>query len=617
MRTITRGLWTAAALLLAGPRLAAQIPAEPFAAPPYDLTAADFAIDGDLGSFDGSLSGRIVEPGVMIVTVRLAAPAAAPPPRFSVRWSLPSVDVAGFWNSNVSIDKVNYYRSSVDSRVVSGAPVLTLYNAADRNRLTFAVSDARNPIRLDASLQEEDARFHFGVTFFRRTGPALSTYHAEIRVDTRPVPFYRALAAVSDWWADQPDLRPAPVPDAAVRPAYSTWYAFHQHLDPTAILAELRLARDLGYGTVIVDDGWQTLDTLRGYRYTGDWSPDRIPNMRAFVDSVHALDMRFVLWYAVPFIGEAARNFARFEGKYLRYWESQGAYVLDPRFPEVRAFLADTYDRAMVEWSLDGFKLDFIDFFAADDSTVVGANGGRDIASVDEAVEQLLRDVTQRLRARNPDVLIEFRQRYVGPSMRQFGNMFRGVDAPNNAAANRAEITDLRLLAGNTAVHSDMIMWHPDEPVEVAAQQLLAVLFAVPQLSVRLTALPASHRRMVAFWTDYWNDQRGLLLGGEFAPANPGAVYPLIKAVRGPRVIVGVYGDLVVPLDEGPYRDVHLINGKASTTIVVDLRTGMGTVELDVLDAEGTVIERRSRGMPAGVYQFRVPAGGLIRIVRM
>lgn len=48
------------------------------------------------------------------------------------------------------------------------------------------------------------------------------------------------------------------------------------------------------------------------------------------------------------------------------------------------------------------------------------------------------------------------------------------------------EITNLRIMAQNTAVHSDMFIWRKEERVEDAALQILNILYSVPQLSVRL-----------------------------------------------------------------------------------------------------------------------------------
>lgn len=40
--------------------------------------------------------------------------------------------------------------------------------------------------------------------------------------------------------------------------------------------------------------------------------------------------------------------------------------MLDPRYKEVRDFLSALYKKALLEWDLDGFKLDFIDEWRAD-----------------------------------------------------------------------------------------------------------------------------------------------------------------------------------------------------------------------------------------------------------
>src|SRR6476646_2438327 len=118
------------------------------------------------------------------------------------------------------------------------------------------------------------------------------------------------------------------------------------------------------------------MDTKRGYAFTGDWEPERIPNMKAFVDSAHALGVKVMLWYAVPFVGKNSKASARFKDKTLRFDERLGTYVVDPRYPEVRQYLIDTYTRAIRDWGIDGFKLDFIDQFAANASTALTAENG-------------------------------------------------------------------------------------------------------------------------------------------------------------------------------------------------------------------------------------------------
>jgi alpha-galactosidase len=586
------------------------------AAIPIQFNSDFIKIEGDLKGFEASWTSEVIENRLEVIDLRLTSPTAATPPRFSVKWNFPSIDITAFWNPNISVDKVNYYGNRVTSRATSQAPVSAFLNARDMNRFTFACSDALNKVLVQSYLREEDAKFYCTLVFFDEKTPPLKEYTVQIRIDTRNIPFYKALNDVSEWWAAQKNYEPAPVPDHAKWPMYSTWYSFHQNLNADDVVNECAIAKKLGFDAVIVDDGWQTLDSQRGYAFTGDWEPVRIPDMKNFVDRIHQLGMKFLLWYSLPFVGENSKNYQQFRGKYLTYWKGQGTYVLDPRYPEVREFIINSYEKAMNEWDLDGFKLDFIARFAANEQTVLTAAGGRDYASVNEAVDKLMTDVMSRLRAVKPDILIEFRQPYIGPLMRKYGNMFRAADCPNMAVINRVRTTDIRLLCGNTAVHSDMFMWHKDDSVENAALQILNVLFSVPQLSVRLDSIPDEHLEMVKFWINYWRENRDVLLDGEFIPVNPGAVYPMILARTKNKTIAALYNDVLISLDAKECDNLDIVNAKSSEYVVLDLTCDLGKVNTDTYDCSGNLVKKRTRTLKKGVYKFMVPASGLLTIVK-
>jgi alpha-galactosidase len=380
------------------------------------------------------------------------------------------------------------------------------------------------------------------------------------------------------------------------------------------MLAECKTAKTLGFESIIVDDGWQTLDSQRGYAFTGDWHPQRLGDVRAFVESVHALDMKVLLWYSLPFVGWEATNHAPFEGKYLRRWESQRTDVLDPRYPEVREFIIQTYKTAVQDWDLDGLKLDFIDFFTAQAETELTVADGRDIASVNEAVDRLMTDLMASLRALKPDIMVEFRQVYIGPLMRKYGNMFRAADCPNMAAVNRNRTIDLRLLSGNTAVHSDMYMWHPEESVENAAQQLLNVLFSVPQLSVRLDTLPQEHLAMVKFWTTYWNENRDVLLDGDLIPTHPSSNYPSVIAHGKSKTIIALYETNFARISSEA-REIDIINATSDTLVVLHLTKSLGDAQINIRTTTGELVSTDTINLGIGSHSFVVPASGILNIM--
>lgn len=582
----------------------------------------EIELQGDLKGFQSELIKEEVSKDIHVITLKLSSSKRASPPKCTLFWKIPIVDITTQWTTSSHQHKFLYPnwsgRAGITSRATNHAPVVSLLNNQDENRLTFACSDALNTIRLNTGVKEEDGHFYCEVRFFTEKHPPLRSHEVQVRIDLRPCHFSRSLREVADWWASLDAYRPSPIPEHARLPMYSTWYSFHQNLVVDEVLDQCRRSKALGYEAVIVDDGWQTLDSNRGYLYTGDWWPERIPDMAGFVDAVHDIGMKFILWYSVPFIGDSAKNASRFQGKYLSHWGGEwgGSSTLDPRYPEVREFLIQTYEDALRDWDLDGFKLDFVDDFVADEKTVLDASDGRDYASVNRAVDRLMTDIMKRLRAIKPDVLIEFRQSYIGPLMRKYGNMFRAGDCPESAHYNRIRITDLRLLSGNTPTHSDMLMWHPDEPVESAALQLLHVLFSVPQLSVRLEKIPEDHIQMVQFWTDYWLENRVVLLEGEFIPFRPAMNYPLIIGRTQNKTIVGVYEDMVVPFD-GKAEELHFINGKGTETIVLSLAEDWGEVRMKVIDCRGQSVQNIRINMMRGLHSIQVPPSGLVKLVRV
>jgi alpha-galactosidase len=581
---------------------------------PIMVNMDSIQIDGDLGNFILEKTTNQIEDGLQVITFKFTANSPSELKPVTLRFNFPSVDVTGFWNPTFA-DKSNYWRSAFSSKASTWAPTFTFYNNRLQNRITYSLSDALNKIEFWNYIKEEDVNFHPAIRLFSERMPKTKEYEIELRIDTRQQPYYEAISGVSDWWASMPEYTPLNVPSIAKRPMYSTWYSYHQSITAEEIIKESELAKSLGAEAVIVDDGWQTMDAQRGYAYTGDWEPDRIPDMKAFVDGVHAKGMKFLLWYSLPFMGENAKNYDRFKGKYLFYWNGQGTWVMDPRYPEVREYIINTYETALNEWDLDGFKLDFIGRFSAQNDTDLTARNGRDFASVNEATDHLMTEVMNRLKTIKPDIMIEFRQPYIGPLMRKFGNMLRGTDAPNDGVGNKVEIVNLRLMAGNTAVHSDMFIWRKEEPVESAALQILNILYSVPQLSVRLEEMPEKHLNMIRYWFKYWNNNRDILLDSKFVPGNPQGNFPIITAYDDKKQITTLYDDIIVKIEGKSIQNLDLINAKGSQLIALDLSESWDG-NVNILDCEGKLILSQSVHLKPGINRLEAPLSGMIQLKR-
>ncbi len=562
-------------------------------------------------------SRGVAADGVEEMEIVLSAEKPLTPPRFSVSFDFAQIDAHHKWTTRTeSVTLPPNWGCRSDSRLCSGMPLVAFLNDNDRNRATVACSEAKRHLVIEAGLREEDCHLVWKIDFFSESEAPLTSYRTKLRFDRRDVFFGDAIAAGSKWISETANLTPARVPEAAFEPLYSAWYSFHQDVHDTEIEAECAEAVKLGMKVVIIDDGWQTDDTNRGSAYCGDWevSTNRFPSMAAHVAKVQAMGMKYMIWYGVPMIGLKSKNYDRFKGKYL--WTSGGRWsgysCLDPRFPEVRRFLCDIYAKAMKEWNLDGMKLDFIDAigFRGADPAVKENYAGRDIKSLSEAVDTLMKEVYATLTAIKPDALVEFRQSYIGPGIRQYGNMLRAGDCPGDLLANRCRIANLRLTSGETAVHADMLEWHPEESPEQAARFVLSTMFGVIQYSVMLRNLPADHKRMVTHWLGFSQRHREALLKGSFRPRHYEAHYPILEGESATERIIGVYNDAVFAECGAPDRDVYVLNATGKASLALKLAAKPSAVE--VCDTFGVCVARPD--LAAGLQEIPVPASGYVKL---
>ena len=493
------------------------------------------------------------------------------PTPYLIEWQENQIDMYGFWSSKShSFHNLtpNWSMREIDSKTASGMPLACIYNKADENRACIALSDPASPVKISVGVVEENAKLHFKIELLSQKSPIMKGYEVVIRIDRRKIPAYKAIKETRDWWSEL-GYKCAYVPNESRLPMYSCWYSFHQRTIPEEIIEECKVAKALGMDTVIVDDGWQTDDNGRSYAYCGDWQvcEKKIPDMKAFVDEIHSLGMKFMLWFSVPFVGFESKNYKRFEGKYLNTRHRVSASVLDPRFPDVREFLVDTYCENVKKYGYDGLKLDFIDSFHLSEESSE-AYDQMDTVSVEEGLEKLLKEATVRLKEINREIMIEFRQSYIGPIVSRYGNLFRVTDCPNDAYFNRIGSLDLRITSDKIPVHSDMLMWNKDDTNESVMYQLLAIMFSVPQISVRFDSITNDHKRMLKAFLDFWRKHREIILDGEITVWGLDANYTAAKVQKDGHNVAVLYQSGVYTLagDE----DAHLFNSTGNDFVYVE-----------------------------------------------
>ena len=565
-----------------------------------------------------------IDAGRDVVTVKMSAATEAIPPTFKLSFRASGADIRHVWVSDYKQDAPRFWLRgwkgpyNYASQLAKELPVAVAFNQDEASRLAVACSEAMHRVDFELGSVPRTSDALVALVFFRQGAPLMKEYSVSMLVDGRTRPWYETVRDSADWISRVNGFVAAPVPEAAFDPLYSTWYAFWQDVHADVLEEEARLAAAVGMKTMILDDGWQKAESKSAYSATGDWLPvaSRFPDMRGHVEAVHRAGLKYMLWLSVPYVGSESAAYRRFKDKILKYHgnDSERGFhaVLDPRYQDVREYLLATYERVVRDWDFDGVKLDFIDQFTLPDVDPAVRTGyaGCDFKSVPLAVDHLMKEVVRRLRAIKPDVLIEFRQSYIGPAILQYGNMMRACDCPSEPDVNRKRIADLRLTSGKTAVHADMLVWSKDERPEGAAKPILSALFGVIQYSMVLKDVPATHRDVIRHWLDFSQTHRETLLKGEFRPHHPELNYPYLEAESAVERIAAVYtGDWVVRLGMLD-KPVCLINATERETLVVEIasETARGECFDTFGRAAGTV------SLVRGLNRVPIPESGYLKI---
>ncbi len=530
------------------------------------------------------------------------------PQKTILKCVVPATNALAIWSSfdRVHILRPDWGMNEINSRLASGMPIQQLLGFDGNNRMCVSVSDVDTPIKIRMGYNEENAEVICEVEFFALQTNKKNEYNATVRFDFRNIKYYDSIYDTVTWWENECGYKSAPVPECAKLPMDSLWYSFHQNLDYEKILDECRNSKEFGLKTVIIDDGWQTDDNNRGYAYCGDWEVSKIKmlDMKSLVKEIHNIGMKVILWYSVPFMGIHSKKFNEFKTMLLdESGDKETFFSLDPRYKKVREYLSNLYENAIKEWNLDGLKLDFIDSFVLKGKSLE-SDERRDYESLEDAIHALLVETKEKLTKLKSAVLIEFRQSYVGPSIRKYGNMLRVGDCPGDVITNRSQIINLRYTSGKTAVHSDMIMWNKNDTVENAAEQFINVIYSVPQISMLINELPQEHKKMLGFYIDFWNENRKVLLNGKLTAENPESEYSIARATLEDNEIITPYTNSLVEIIKN---NAIVVNGTTKESLVLKDAGGYKT---KIFNCLGEVVSEFI--IKNTLEEVNVPRAGLI-----
>lgn len=519
-------------------------------------------------------------------------------------------DAVGYWHPEQRAMRALSpdWAGRTTTSLVRSAPVGALYTATGEVLLGWAAGEGVAELSVRFGVSEEHKSFVVELRPVRPLGADLT-----VVLDGARDSLAETVRRLGTWLSDR-CAGPVREPPALARlPVYSTWYAFHQDIDAARVTAEAALAVELGCGSVFIDDGWQRLGRGRSYRGNGDWVPDeaKFGDLAATVETIHGMGAAAALWVAPLLLGPQSAAFGR-----LAAYAPHAApgldrsQVLDPRYGEVRAHAVESCLRLVRDYGVDLLKLDFLDHAMV----YRDAPGGGDLPDVGLAVAELLGGLLRRLAEMGRgDVAFEFRQPYVSPAVARFGEILRANDCPADSVINRRGTIDARLLSVGQVVHSDSLMWGPTGGAEAVAQQLYGGWFAVPQISMCLSALPREQVSALRGLLDLWREHVDVVLGGTLTTSGAEHGYDVVGAVRADlgRSVIARYVPTVVDLGAQQAAATTVINATPVAKLVLRVARPVsgGVVRSAAADEIATVAP-----MGVGLVELAVPPYGSVTL---
>ncbi|HEW91125.1 MAG TPA: hypothetical protein ENF81_01070, partial [Thermotogaceae bacterium] len=244
-----------------------------------------------------------------------------------------------------------------DTSLYREFPFLSFINRKGENKFALGIKDPTLGFKISGGIIEKTEEFELDISSI--TKHRGNSFELEVFISTQQKHWFELSQLYSNWVNPEQDK----LPDFMYDPVYCSWYAFYQELDQKYLESVVEEAHNLGFKIFILDDGWFTDDTNRGYWYTGDWEvyEGKFPNFKDHVKKIHDIGMKYVLWIAPFMFGKKSKNYDSLSKYSVNSRDNLGFENLCPQSNFTKKRIINVLKELLIKYDLDGFKLDFID----------------------------------------------------------------------------------------------------------------------------------------------------------------------------------------------------------------------------------------------------------------
>ena len=243
-----------------------------------------------------------------------------------------------------------------------GIPMVILWTAEqnisvglDEDRLRLVSIPVRRCGKKTSACIRQD--FHKSIVL--EPGDTLHAYNQFVLESPAGSDFFGPLRTFSQYMQKNHGWQPPVSPDDAFEPVWCAW-GYERNFTVDEVIGTLPKVVELGFKWVDIDDGYQVCE--------GDWETnERITDdgMRRMTAAVHDAGLKAKIWWC-PLAADPESRLAtehpemllvQHDGTHekISWWDS---WYLSPVNPYTQQYTLDLVDRFILDWGMDGFKLD-------------------------------------------------------------------------------------------------------------------------------------------------------------------------------------------------------------------------------------------------------------------
>ncbi len=569
----------------------------------------------------------------VVLRMRITAPSEFTLGKIGVRCRIPAVEVhRQFLATSPHRNRAAYasYMWHIDeaSSACNGIPFILCHCRTGANTFFMGFVDQPMDTRIEHHSTHADRSGGIQTTLFALSRPLEwakitgSSYGDAVYISRQRKHYTQVLREYVEFVEKESRMGTAAVPAHCYAPVWCTWYAFlGGPIDHDRVVANARVAAELGVGTILIDAGWFIPEPSNepGNRL-GNMAAraDRFPDMKQTFAEIRGLGMKAMLWTG-PLFWRGTRGNPAFEELRVRHRHDGGQAYLCPRVEESHLAASLMISDVMRRYEPDGLKIDFIDI----GSPECIADHEHAYATVGESMDVFLSRMHQAIVSVKPDALIEYRTNYANINNKRYANCFRINDAPYDFDQIRRGVAIIKPWAQPIPVHADYIYWDPREELTTKAIAMASVVFGcVPTLSIDLVCASKEELAMIKAWLAFYNERRRELVDGRHVPLAFDPHYSVARITAGNATYFGLFSEICpafLEMEDAASGCIFLINGSGGGklyTNITGIRGGFGARVLDLFHRPAGEFTVKARDDALRV-ECDVPQGGLVRLDRI